>query len=430
MAGSLDAIVEKVRRNTRLVAADDFELSLQRHRGKKHRFENGTLVHESSGEHLWASLRLVHRRQPGRAFTFFQSEESLEDLVDMALESAKRSTADPWFRFPLVKPPPPAEMPPPLVFETPKPLYPELQTAPDRVLEVYETWELESRLFRRDEKIEMGYRVRGDAAKFSLLQRWGDRYGWLSERRGHTRPLTERRAWLEALVDRCFEMARAKPAEGRHQGAWMFSPSVTSALLRRMAGWFCADKVQRGESPLADAEGDWSRGLTIVADGRLPGGARTVPFDCEGTLTQENVLVRDGKRCGWVYDTYTGTRDNRPSTGNCHRGVSDPQPRVRVANLFLRAGQSTPASLVASLPKDAFVLENLDTLEPVEGSSTRVRIGGSGWAVASGKVLGPVEGLRVETDLVEMWRRVTGVGNDLSFYGSYGAPSITVENLP
>src|ERR1700677_4932645 len=93
----IESIVDDIRQHPKLVVADDYEVAVQRRLARSVTFRNGERVAVTRGDRLWVSLRVLHRKRPGRAATEFRGREAIQQLVESAFESALRSSVDPWF---------------------------------------------------------------------------------------------------------------------------------------------------------------------------------------------------------------------------------------------------------------------------------------------------------------------------------------------
>ena len=90
---------------------------------------------------------------------------------------------------------------------------------------------------------------------------------------------------------------------------------------------------------------DVLHGVTVVDDGTLADGLDSAPFDGEGTPCRRTPLIGGGVLQGFLYDTYTGRKAGRGSTGNGLRGSYSGLPGVHPTNLVVSGPvPRTPAS--------------------------------------------------------------------------------------
>ncbi len=132
--------------------------------------------------------------------------------------------------------------------------------------------------------------------------------------------------------------------------AALLAPAAAAELLRSFARTLHPPGPAPG-TPVA------SRLLTIIDDGRLPGGVASAPFDGEGTATQRTVVVSRGVFGAMLHDRTSAARHGGASTGNGIRVSFRDPPRRMPGNLFIAPGSDDPEELLASLGEG-----NLDPL--------------------------------------------------------------------
>jgi PmbA protein len=205
---------------------------------------------------------------------------------------------------------------------------------------------------------------------------------------------------------------------------------VATDILEVLAPAFLAENVQKGKSLLAGREGEliFAECLKIRDDGIFPGGMATAPFDGEGVARQNTVLVEEGVLRGFLYDTYCGRRAGRPSTGNAARGGVKGPPRMGINNFFIENGTHSMSGLADGIGRGLLVTSvmGMHTANPISGDFS---VGAAGFLVENGLVTVPVKGVAIAGNILELFRSVERVGNDLRFFGAAGAPSLRVAAL-
>jgi PmbA protein len=191
-----------------------------------------------------------------------------------------------------------------------------------------------------------------------------------------------------------------------------------------------AEAVQKRRSFLADRTGQSivSPLINICDDGTLPWRTGTGPVDDEGVPTRNKELISRGVLNGYIHNTYTARKQGISSTGNAVRGGSSSLPGVGVTNFYIKPGETSHNDLMKSLPKGILILSamGVHTANPVSGDFS---IGISGLWIENGAVLYPVKEAIVSGNILEMFKKVEGVGSDLVFYGSTGSPSILIGEM-
>jgi predicted Zn-dependent protease len=429
-AGSpLEEILEQIRHHPRLIVADDYELALQRVRTQTARFANGDPSHSGRSEGLWISLRILHRKRPGRAVTTARTREALGLLVENAFESARLSSPDPWFRFPIwknIRSERPSAAP--ITYDS---LHGSLRAPCDLFEESYEISFVETSLRRKSERFGLAFAKEIHSAAFSLLSRGEDDFTLIKQEHAAMRPLRERADWVESLGNLSHRLRQSRPIGTGRSSSVIFSAPVVAALLRRLEPFFFADDAQSGRStmPVEIGQPLFAPCITLADHGQFPEAPQSAPFDMEGTPTQETVLVDRGCLRDRLYDAYAATKENRLSTGNFLRGLRAAHPRIGASNLYVRPAAASLGELVHAM-REGWVVEVIDSLEPSALEDHRFRLRGRGWRVAEGRCVEPVRNLFYQFDIFDLFRRAVAVGDDLQFFGPFGSPSIFFEEIP
>jgi PmbA protein len=209
-----------------------------------------------------------------------------------------------------------------------------------------------------------------------------------------------------------------------------FEPRAAAALLRILMPSFFAHNIQRGSSRLAGKlkREMFGSGVSIFDDGLLPGGLASFPFDCEGVWHQRTAVVGEGVVEGWLYDAASARREDVRSTGNASRRSIHSLPQTEVTNCFIGKGSGAPADLIASCEGGMWVSElmGLHTANTISGDFS---LGAVGFSVKDAGKGDPVRGVVLAGNVFDVFRDADGVGDNLRFFGRYGAPSITVPDI-
>ncbi len=210
----------------------------------------------------------------------------------------------------------------------------------------------------------------------------------------------------------------------------LLTPLTAVSFLEVLAAPFSANAVQKGKSLFKDRVGEAiaASTLQLIDDGLLPGGAGTAPFDDEGVPMQRKHLIRDGVLEGYLHNSYTAAKASVASTGNGMRSGYSSTPHVGTSNLYIEAGDRTAEELLPAMEKGLIVTEvmGMHTANPISGDFS---VGVSGLWVEKGRISHPVRGGAIAGNLIDLLKKIEGVGSDLRFYGSVGSPSLLIGNL-
>jgi len=208
----------------------------------------------------------------------------------------------------------------------------------------------------------------------------------------------------------------------------VFDPDASRALLRTLAGVISGGAIYRKSSYLCGREGTLvaSPLLTISDEPLLPRGPGSRTFDGEGLPARRNLLIEDGVLRGFLLDTYSARKLGRKSNGCAGRSVGG-SPHVTTSNLILRAGTSSPQSLLDGMERGLFVTDMMGFgFNAVTGDFSR---GAAGFLIEKGRLTTPVSEITISANFDELLKRIDAVGNDLDDRSSTMSPSLRVSRM-
>lgn len=205
---------------------------------------------------------------------------------------------------------------------------------------------------------------------------------------------------------------------------------VATEILEVLAPSFLAENIQKGKSILAGRKGEslFAQQLKIVDDGLLPGGMATTPFDGEGVPKQRTVVVADGAVQTFLYNSYCACKEKVKSTGNGVRGGIKGLPHMGVNNFYIENGEVPVMKLYDQLEQGVLLTSvmGMHTANPVSGDFS---VGAAGYFIENGTLAYPVKGMVVSGNILDLFRDVSGIGNDLRFFGAVGSPALRIAGL-
>jgi len=207
--------------------------------------------------------------------------------------------------------------------------------------------------------------------------------------------------------------------------------SVASEFLGLFASSFSAESVQKGRSLLKDKTGQAviNSKVNMIDSGIIPRMLGTRPFDDEGILTSEKILIKEGVLQGFLHNAYTAKKDGVHSTGNAVRGGYAGLPSVGISNLYLKIVSESDIipfnKLAASLNKGLYITEamGVHTANPITGEFS---IGVSGLWIENGEIQFPVKEAVMSGDVLGLFQKIEAAGDDVRFYGNIGTPSLLI----
>lgn len=228
---------------------------------------------------------------------------------------------------------------------------------------------------------------------------------------------------------RAVRMLGARPVSSQ-QVPVVLDPYVAAGFLGVLGPSLTGEAVQKGRSLFAGQLGRQvaSEKISIIDDGTLPGGIGSSPFDGEGYPTARTALIQSGFLQGFLHNTYTAAKDGVLSTGNGTRGSFKSTPEVGTTNFFIAPGDVQAEELVKDLASGFYVTEvmGLHTANPISGDFS---LGAAGIWIENGAFAQPVKGVAVAGNIMDLLKDVDGVGDDLRFIGSRGAPTLRISSM-
>lgn len=244
-------------------------------------------------------------------------------------------------------------------------------------------------------------------------------------------------ALARRLADRLAACGAGVPAgfTGRDRGAFLLAPPLAARLLAALVPLFVGPGAAERAAALADRRGRWaSPAVTVVDDGRHPGGLLAAPCDGEGLPTRRVVLVEaGGYRQALVpwWEARAKKAIGKPSGCAQRPGWRDP-PRPGVSHLHLAPDAALAASaLLADLARGYYLLEATGA-PVVDWQAGAFRVPVCGFAVERGQAKGAVSEVWLCGSVGALLRGVQAVGRDLAFFpfdGMVGAPTVLVTGV-
>ena len=208
----------------------------------------------------------------------------------------------------------------------------------------------------------------------------------------------------------------------------LFDALTAPSLISHLAGCVNGYAVYRESSFLGGRKGEIiaSDLVTVIDDGRRPGGLGSRPFDGEGLPTRRNAIVERGRLASWLLDTYSARKLGEESTGNASRGAGS-APSAAPTNLWLEPGDATLEEMIADTPRGLLVTELIGMgFNAVTGDYSR---GAAGLWIENGEITYPVEEITIAGHLGEMLSGIDAVGSELLWMSRVAAPPLRVARM-
>ena len=207
----------------------------------------------------------------------------------------------------------------------------------------------------------------------------------------------------------------------------VYDTRVSASILGHLSAAINGASVARGTSFLAGRLGSriMAPGIDIIDDPQRTRGPRSRPFDGEGVATATRPLVEDGVLQSLLLDSRSARQLGLVSTGHASRGTGGP-PSPAATNLYMRAGNVTPAALMADIKLGLYVTELIGM--GVNGLTGDYSRGAAGFMIRDGALAEPVAEITIAGNLGEMFLTMVPA-DDLRFRRGVNAPTLRIEGM-
>ena len=152
---------------------------------------------------------------------------------------------------------------------------------------------------------------------------------------------------------------------------------------------------------------------TVVDDGTLNDRRGSLTIDDEGTPTQRNVLIENGRLVGLMQDRQNARLMGVAPTGNGRRESFAHIPMPRMTNTYMLAGTDDPAAILADL-KDGIYAVGFGGGQVDITNGKFVFSCTEAYRVKNGKIIAPVKGATLIGDGATALKQIRAIGNDLA----------------
>ena len=211
------------------------------------------------------------------------------------------------------------------------------------------------------------------------------------------------------------------------KAAVLYDRRVSSGLLGALMSAISGPSIARGVSFLKDSMDTqvFARGVNVIDDPFRHLGMGSRSHDGEGLPVKETHLIEDGRLTEWLLNSPSARQLGLKPNGFSALGFGDP-PGVTTSNLYLQAGEKTPAELMAQAGKGLLVTDMFGpSINPNTGDYS---VGVAGFWFENGEIAYPVSEVTIAGDLPAIFARLIPA-SDLEFRGTRDAPSILVEDM-
>lgn len=199
----------------------------------------------------------------------------------------------------------------------------------------------------------------------------------------------------------------------------IFSSRVSSSLLGSFIQAISGASVYQKNTFLLDSIGKhvFPSNISVYEVPHDLGALGSSPFDSEGIVTRNNVLVDGGMLQQYVLGSYSARRLGLATTANAGG----------VHNLTIKPTMGELSDIIKTMGTGLLVTELMG--QGVNGITGDYSRGASGFWVEQGEIQYPVDGLTIAGNLKDMYLQILGVGSDINPSISTRCGSILIEEM-
>jgi TldD protein len=152
--------------------------------------------------------------------------------------------------------------------------------------------------------------------------------------------------------------------------------------------------------------------VNIGDDGSAQGLRGTLPYDDEGTPTQDTHLIDNGILVGRLHSRETAAAMGEKPTGNARAMSFRHAPIVRMTNTYIKGGSSTFDDLIRDIPLGVYAVDATGGQTFLENFSFTAS---HGYMIRDGKLAELVKDVTLAGNLFQSLQSIDGLANDFQW---------------
>jgi PmbA protein len=167
--------------------------------------------------------------------------------------------------------------------------------------------------------------------------------------------------------------------------------------------------------------------VTVVDNPTIPRHVSSQPFDGEGNITRENVLIEKGILKMFIYDSMTARKAGVKVNTMALRYGYKYRPSANILNLIVQNGNIGRDKLIAGIKNGLYVTELRGSgTNPTTGTYS---CGATGFWIKDGEIAFPVDKITLGGNALQMLKSIEAVANDLELRERVSSPSFKVSEV-
>ncbi|MBQ4874614.1 MAG: TldD/PmbA family protein [Rickettsiaceae bacterium H1] len=207
----------------------------------------------------------------------------------------------------------------------------------------------------------------------------------------------------------------------------VFDVQIAGSLLQGFAKAVNGEEVSNEASFLKKKmkKQIFNKGVTIIDNPTMKSGVCSYPFDDEGVIGKELLLVKDGKLNNWLLDNHSANKLNLNSTGHANRSKNG-KIKPSHSNLYMKPGKFSPEYIISQIKKGILVTDIFGFgTNTITGDYSH---GASGFWIEDGEVSTPINEFTIASNMKEMFLNLLPA-NDLQFNRLINSPTLVVAEM-
>jgi len=199
----------------------------------------------------------------------------------------------------------------------------------------------------------------------------------------------------------------------------LFHASIASSLISHLIAGLSGGRLFRRSSFLLESLNTkiFQDFMHIYEVPHICGGLGSAPFDSDGVATFSKDIVKEGIIQNYILSTYSARKLGLATTANAGG----------VHNLFVKSGNEDFQGLLKMMGRGLVVTELMGPgVNLVTGDYSR---GASGFWVENGEIQYPVHEVTIAGNLLNMFKQIVAVGNDVDTRGTMQTGSLLIEEM-
>lgn len=243
------------------------------------------------------------------------------------------------------------------------------------------------------------------------------RDGWYSKARDYN-DLQSVKAISQEAVRRTVARLGSRKLSTR-QAPVIFEAPVASGLFSALITAISGGSLYRRASFLLDKKGEqiFSDHINISEQPHIKKALGSAPFDNDGVATKQRNIIKNGVLEDYVLSGYSARKLGLQTTGNAGG----------VHNLVIESNSETLDDLIRKMDTGLLVTDMIGFgVNQITGDYSR---GASGFWIENGELAYPVEEITVAGNLVDMYKNILNVANDVDPRGNVLTGSVLIDSM-